>query len=156
MEKSGKNRFGKLLHGGDYNPEQWLDSPEILEKDLEFFLKANINVITVGMFSWSSLEPKEGTYQIDWLLKLVDKMYANGIHTILGTPSGARPQWLAKRYPEVLRVNAKRERELFGGRHNHCYTSAIYRRKVWDINQFLAKELGNHPGVLLGQLPGMA
>lgn len=149
MEKSGNSRFDQLLHGGDYNPEQWLDSPEILEKDLEFFLKANINVITVGMFSWSSLEPEEGTYQINWLLKIVDKMYANGIHTILGTPSGARPQWLAKRYPEVLRVNAKRERALFGGRHNHCYTSAIYRKKVQDINQFLAKELGNHPGVLL-------
>ena len=23
--------FGKLLHGGDYNPEQWLEYPEILE-----------------------------------------------------------------------------------------------------------------------------
>ena len=27
--------FGKMLHGGDYNPEQWLHSPEILEKDIE-------------------------------------------------------------------------------------------------------------------------
>ena len=24
----------KLLHGGDYNPEQWLDRPDILEKDV--------------------------------------------------------------------------------------------------------------------------
>ena len=22
-------------HGGDYNPEQWLSEPEILEKDIE-------------------------------------------------------------------------------------------------------------------------
>ena len=29
--------FGKMLHGGDYNPEQWLHSPEILEKDIEYF-----------------------------------------------------------------------------------------------------------------------
>ena len=27
--------FGKLLHGGDYNPEQWLHDPDILEKDIE-------------------------------------------------------------------------------------------------------------------------
>ena len=27
-------RTDKLLHGGDYNPEQWLDRPDILEKDL--------------------------------------------------------------------------------------------------------------------------
>ena len=31
-----------LLHGGDYNPEQWLDAPEILEKDLEYFEKTGI------------------------------------------------------------------------------------------------------------------
>ena len=35
--------FGKLLHGGDYNPEQWLDYPEILEQDLAYFKKARIN-----------------------------------------------------------------------------------------------------------------
>ena len=31
----GENvNFGKLIHGGDYNPEQWLHMPEILEKIL--------------------------------------------------------------------------------------------------------------------------
>ena len=25
----------RMLHGGDYNPEQWLDRPDLLEKDLE-------------------------------------------------------------------------------------------------------------------------
>ena len=34
--------FGKMIHGGDYNPEQWLDSPDILRKDIEYFKKAKI------------------------------------------------------------------------------------------------------------------
>ena len=37
--------FGKLLHGGDYNPEQWLEYPEILEQDLAYFKKAKINAV---------------------------------------------------------------------------------------------------------------
>lgn len=152
MEKGAKMRFEKILHGGDYNPEQWLDSPDILERDLELFLKAGINVVTMGMFSWAFLEPEEGKYQIDWLRCIIDRMYKNGIHTILGTPSGARPQWLADKYPEVLRVNAQREQSLYGGRHNHCYTSPAYRQKVREINLLLAKEMGNHPGVLLFHL----
>ncbi|MDW2797728.1 beta-galactosidase [Clostridium boliviensis] len=139
----------RLLHGGDYNPEQWLDSPDILKRDLELFLKAGINTVTMGMFSWALLEPEEGRYQIDWLTEIVDQLYQKGIYTILGTPSGARPQWLAKRYPEVLRVDEKRQRNLFGGRQNHCYTSPVYRQKVRKINVILAKELGSHPGVLL-------
>ena len=57
----------RLLHGGDYNPEQWLDRPDILKQDLELMKKAHVNVVTLGVFSWSTLEPEEGVYQLDWL-----------------------------------------------------------------------------------------
>lgn len=149
MKDSTAFRFDKLLYGGDYNPEQWLAYPEILEKDIEMFKKAGINTITVGMFSWAFLEPEEGDYQLQWLYDIVDRMYQNGIYTILGTPSGARPKWMAERYPEVLRVDAHRNRALFGGRHNHCYTSPVYREKVWEMNRRLAEKIGHHPGVIL-------
>ncbi|MBQ0001330.1 MAG: beta-galactosidase, partial [Clostridiales bacterium] len=58
-------------------------------------------------------------------------------------------KWLADKYPEVLRVNAKREKDLFGGRHNHCYTSPVYREKTRIINTKLAQKFGNHPGVIM-------
>ena len=103
-------KYGHLLHGGDYNPEQWLDRPDILEKDIEYFKKAKINTVSVGMFSWAMLEPEEGNYQFDWLEKVIDSLYAEGISTILSTPSGARPKWLSDKYPEVLRVNEKGRR----------------------------------------------
>ena len=32
-----KIEYGRMLHGGDYNPEQWLDRPDILKKDIEYF-----------------------------------------------------------------------------------------------------------------------
>ena len=35
-------KFPKLLHGGDYNPEQWLRYPEILKQDVELMKKADI------------------------------------------------------------------------------------------------------------------
>ncbi|UUX35112.1 beta-galactosidase [Fundicoccus culcitae] len=41
----------KILHGGDYFPEQWLDQPEVLEEDFALLKAANINTITVGMFA---------------------------------------------------------------------------------------------------------
>lgn len=136
-----------LMHGGDYNPEQWLDMPEVLETDIERFLEAKINTVTLGVFSWAKLEPKEGVYEFEWLEKIIDRLYENGISVILATPSGARPHWLADKYPEVLRVNSKRERMLFGGRHNHCLTSPVYREKVRLIDTELVKRLGNHPAV---------
>ena len=60
-------KFPKLLHGGDYNPEQWLRYPEILKQDVELMKKADINCVSVGIFSWAHLEPNEGEYDFDWL-----------------------------------------------------------------------------------------
>lgn len=142
-------QYHELLHGGDYNPEQWLKYPEILKKDIEYLKKANCNEVTVGVFSWSSLEPEEGVFNFGWLEEIINKLYENGIYVILATPSGARPQWLAQKYPEVLRTDEKRVKQLYGRRHNHCLTSPIYREKVRIINSELAKRFAKHPAVIM-------
>ena len=139
----------KLLHGGDYNPEQWLDRPDILAQDIELMKKARVNAVTLGVFSWSVLEPEEGVFKLDWLADIIHNLYANGICTILATPSAARPAWLAHKYPEVRRVRADRVRELYNRRQNYCYTSSIYREKVRTIDQKLAQRFGNDPAVIL-------
>lgn len=137
----------QILYGGDYNPEQWLDTPEILEQDIAYMKEAGINTVTLGVFSWAMLEPSEGNYQIDWLERIVGRLYKEGIATILGTPSGARPKWMSDAYPEVLRTEADRRRNLFGGRHNHCFTSPVYREKVRQINLVLGSRFASNPAV---------
>lgn len=41
---------GGFLHGGDYNPEQWLDRPDILKEDVRMMKKAGVNCVTLGVF----------------------------------------------------------------------------------------------------------
>ena len=137
-----------FIYGGDYNPEQWLDTPEILKKDIEYMKAAHINEVTLGVFSWSVLEPQEGVYHFEWLKQLINNLWKNGISVMLSTPSAARPKWLSDAYPEVLRVNEDRTKNLFGGRHNHCYTSPIYREAIYKIDRKLSEEFGNHPAIL--------
>ena len=139
----------KLLHGGDYNPEQWLDRSDILAQDIELMKKARVNTVTLGVFSWSALEPQEGVYTLNWLADIIHNLYANGIHTILATPSAARPAWLAHKYPEVRRVRADRVRELYNRRQNYCYTSPLYRDKVRSIDKKMAQRFGSDPAVIL-------
>lgn len=139
----------RLLHGGDYNPEQWLDYPEILAKDLELMKKARVNTVTVGIFSWSTLEPKEGEYHFEWLDKVFEEMNNMGGRVILATPGGGRPQWLSETYPEVNRTNEFGQKHRHGFRHNHCYTSPIYRQKVQTINRLLAQRYGQNPALLM-------
>jgi len=139
--------FDHIVHGGDYNPDQWIETPEIWDEDMRLMKLAHINSATVGIFSWAMLEPEEGVYNFEWLDNLMDKMYENGIGVILATPSGARPAWLAEKYPEVLRVPESGIRNEYGVRHNHCLTSPIYREKVRNINRKLAERYKNHPAL---------
>jgi len=140
--------FGEILYGGDYNPEQWLERPDILEKDIEMLKEAKINVVSMGIFSWSMLEPEEGRFDFSWMEERIDTLYRNGIKVFLSTPSGGKPKWMADKYPEILRVREDRQRELYGFRHNHCYSSPVYREKVRMMNNRLAQKFGDHPGVL--------
>lgn len=134
-----KIEYGRFLHGGDYNPEQWLRYPEVLQEDIELMKKADINCVSVGIFSWAHLEPQEGVYDFDWLADVIDNLYKNGIYTVLATPSGAKPLWMSEKYEEIRRVQPSGLRELSGARHNHCYTSPVYREKVREMDRRLAE-----------------
>lgn len=138
--------FPHMLHGGDYNPDQWMD-PNIWDEDFRIAKLAGINTLTVGIFSWSSYEAEEGVYNFDWLDDIMGRIAAAGMKAVLATPTGARPAWMDQKYPEVRRVDETGHRYLHNGRHNHCLTSPVYREKVTQINTLLAKRYKDHPAL---------
>lgn len=142
-------KFPRMLHGADYNPDQWKNTPEVWDEDMRLMKLAHCNSMSVGIFSWVSLEPEEGRFEFGWLDEIMDKIYENGGRVVLATPSGARPAWMSFRYPEILRVHPNRQRILHGGRHNHCYTSPVYREKTQIINRKLAERYKDHPALIV-------
>ena len=77
--------FPHMLIGGDYNPDQWVDYPEILAKDMELMREANCNEMTLGIFSWDTIEPREGEFDFSLLDERMDAIYQNGGRVILAT-----------------------------------------------------------------------
>jgi beta-galactosidase len=140
-------RLPHLIHGGDYNPDQW--TPDIWAEDIRLMKLAYCNAMTVGVFAWSALEPEEGRFEFGWLDQVMDLLAQNSIYVVLATPSGARPAWLSAKYPEVMRVRPDRGQTLHGGRHNHCFTSPVYREKVRIINTHLAERYKDHTALLV-------
>lgn len=137
-----------MLHGGDYNPDQWLDTPEVWDEDMRLMRLAGCNAMSVGIFSWSQLEPHEGRFEFGWLDAIMDKLADNGAYAVLATPSAAQPAWMSARYPEVLRVGRDGQRRRHAGRVNYCLTSPTYRQKVRTINARLAERYKDHPALL--------
>jgi beta-galactosidase len=136
--------FAHILHGGDWSPEQWLSEPGILDEDFRLMDKAGCNTFSIGIFAWSHLEPEEGRFTLEWLDRVMDGLAKRGFYAFLATPSGAKPQWMSEKYPEVRRIGADGQRERHGGRHNHCFTSPVYREKVRLINTKLAERYKGH------------
>lgn len=139
--------FPHMVHGADYNPDQWLGHPEIIDEDMRLMKLAGMNSVSLAIFAWKALEPEEGVYTFEWLDQMMDKLEKNGMKVVLATPSGARPAWMDLAHPEVLRVNSHLEKNLHGGRHNHCYTSPYYRKKTAEMNRMLAERYKSHPAL---------
>ncbi|TVP76393.1 MAG: beta-galactosidase, partial [Puniceicoccaceae bacterium] len=150
MDPSYPHQFpksGQILYGADYNPDQWLDSPEVLEDDIRLMKHLGVTSASIGIFSWTSLEPEEGVFCFDWLDATMERFERAGLTAFLATPSASKPNWLAQQHPEICRVDQDGKRAPLGGRHNHCPTSPIYRQYVRRINHELAKRYAGHPAL---------
>lgn len=149
MKKDRALENKALLYGADYNPEQWLDYPEVLNEDIRLMKLAKVNTVSLGIFSWAVLEPEEGKYNLDYMEEIINRLYENGISVNLATPTGAMPNWLTNKYPEVLQTAENGVQNIPGKRHNFCYTSPVMREKMRMMNRKLSERFGKHPGVLM-------
>ena len=75
MRKYINDSFPHFLHGGDYNPEQWIANKEIWDEDMRLLGEANCNELTVGIFSWATIEPEEGKYDFSFLDEIIEKIF---------------------------------------------------------------------------------
>jgi beta-galactosidase len=140
-------RIGGVAFGGDYNPEQW-DRP-VWDEDVELMRRAGVNLVTLGVFAWASLEPEPGRFTFDWLDDAMDLLHANGISVDLATPTAAPPVWLSHEHPEVLPVMEDGEVFGFGNRMHYDPTSPRYREHAARITTALAVRYSRHPALAM-------
>ncbi|WP_285785307.1 beta-galactosidase [Microbispora sp. NBRC 16548] len=141
------DRLGGLAYGGDYNPEQW--DPGVWREDVRLMREARVNLVSLGVFAWASLEPEPGTYEFGWLDEVMDLLHENGIAVNLATPTAAPPAWLTHRHPAVLPVMADGERFGFGNRLHYDPSSPIYREHAANITRRLAERYSFHPALAM-------
>ncbi|MBD2844187.1 beta-galactosidase [Paenibacillus sp. IB182496] len=141
------DKLPKIWYGGDYNPEQW-EAP-IWDEDMRMFKLAGIDVATINVFAWSLIQPDEDTYDFSALDAMMDRLHASGVYVCLATGTGAHPAWMAKRHPDVLRVDYEGRKRAYGGRHNSCPSSPTYRLHAGRIADKLAERYAQHPALLI-------
>ncbi|NAZ81615.1 beta-galactosidase [Kineococcus sp. R8] len=136
---------GRLLFGGDYNPEQW--PREVWDEDVRLMRAAGTTTATVGVFSWSVLEPRPGEFTFDWLDEVFDLLHRNGIGVVLATPTASPPPWFSSAHPDALPVEADGTRKVHGSRDTYCHSAPAYRAACVRIATALAERYGRHPAL---------
>ncbi|MFC7328411.1 beta-galactosidase [Marinactinospora rubrisoli] len=134
-------------YGGDYNPEQWPE--EVRREDMALMRRAGVTLATVGVFSWSLLEPEEGRYDFGWLDRVLDDLHANGVRAALATPTASPPPWFGPAYPDALPVTADGVRLTHGSRDTYCVCAPAYAVASRRIARALAARYGRHPALAL-------
>jgi len=151
---STANRFAENLRhwpteglsfGGDYNPEQWPD--DIVAQDMELMREAGVNLVTLGVFSWITYEPREGCFDFSWLDGMLDLLAGNAIRVDLATPTAAVPMWLHRLHPEILPQDEFGHPLAPGGRMGWCPSSPVFREYSLRIVERLAAHVAGHPAV---------
>jgi beta-galactosidase len=136
----------RVLFGAAYYHEYQLR--DRLEEDLDLMVDARFTVIRVGESVWSTWEPENGRFDLDWLRPVLDGAHERGISVILGTPTYAVPPWLARQYPEITGERATGQRIGWGARQEVDFTHPAFRFHAERVIRAIVARYATHPAVI--------
>lgn len=135
-----------MPYGGDYNPEQWPE--DTWAEDMRLLKLAHIDIVTLNVFSWAALQSDEVTYHFEKLDKIMNLVRDNGMKVCMATSTGAHPAWMARKHPDILRVESNGMRRKFGSRHNSCPNSPTYQKYAKALAARLAERYKDYDNIV--------
>jgi beta-galactosidase len=136
----------RVLFGAAYYHEY--QPYERLKDDLDLMAAARFTVIRVGESVWSTWEPENGRFDLDWLQPVLDGAHERGISVVLGTPTYAVPPWLARQYPEIAGEARTGERIGWGARQEVDFTHPAFRFHAERVIRKITARYADHPAVI--------
>jgi beta-galactosidase len=136
----------RILFGAAYYAE-YQPSPR-LDEDMDLMQQARFTVIRVGESVWSTWEPENGVFDLDWLEPVLDAASARGISVIVGTPTYAAPPWLARAYPEINAQRATGKPAGWGARQEIDFTHPAFLFHAERIIRKIMDRYAGHPAVI--------
>jgi beta-galactosidase len=137
----------QIHFGGDYNPEQWPE--DVWPQDVALMKQAGVNLVTLGVFSWSLIEPRPGEFDFAWLDKVVELLSESGIKVDMATATASPPPWLVAEHPEILPVTESGTTLASGSRQAYCPSSPIYRAAAARLVEAVVTRYSGNDTVVL-------
>ncbi|MCC2031623.1 beta-galactosidase [Microbacterium allomyrinae] len=136
-----------MLYGADYNPDQWPE--DVWDEDVRLMREAGVNIVSLGIFAWSRIQPAEDEWDFAWLDTVIEKLHAGGIAVNLATATASPPPWVSAQYPETLPADESGASYWPGSRQHFAPASPTYRRLAGELVRRLAERYAHHPAVVM-------
>lgn len=140
----------KLYHGAAYYPE--LRPRTEVARDIDMMLKAGFNVVRIGEFAWTKMEPHPDEFALDFFAEIIDELYAAGISTIFCTPTAAPPIWFSHGHPERMYRDEHFRTWGHGARQHACTNHPYLHERAEKISTAISSRFGKHPGLIAWQI----
>ncbi|HYC72645.1 MAG TPA: beta-galactosidase [Opitutaceae bacterium] len=140
----------KLFHGSCHYPELWPEAR--LDDDIAEMKRAGLNLVRIGEFAWSRMEPEEGRISLDYFVRVMDRFHAAGLGVVFCTPTPTPPVWLTHGRPERCFVDADGRTMSHGARQHASYEDPAVRAACRRIVEACARALGRHPALVAWQV----
>lgn len=138
-------RLGRLGYGADYNPEQWDEAT--WAEDAKLMREAGVNIVSLGIFAWASIQPGPGRFEPAWLDRVMDLLVNNGVSVCLATATASPPPWLIEAHPEILPVDEGGHTLWQGSRQHFCPSSPAFKEAASELVERLAERYAKHPAL---------
>lgn len=132
-----------------YYPEHWPEN--IWAEDARRMAEMGLELVRIGEFAWSRIEPEQGRYDWGWLDRAIHRLASAGLQIILGTPTATPPKWLVDRMPDMVAIDEQGCPRGFGSRRHYCFSHPGYRAECRRIVAALAARYGQHPAIIMWQ-----
>ncbi|WP_406052494.1 beta-galactosidase [Kribbella sp. NBC_00889] len=116
--------------------------------DLDLMAAAGITAIRVGESVWSTWEPRDGVFDLEWILPVLDAAGERGIDVVLGTPTYAVPPWLQRAHPEIAAERRTGERVPWGIRQEVDFGQPAFRFHAERVIRRIVGRYRDHPAVI--------
>ncbi|MBD9162469.1 MAG: beta-galactosidase [Blautia wexlerae] len=143
-------KWNGILYGGDYCPEQW--DEETLHEDIRIMKEYGINAVTLNVHSWCVYQPEEGAYSFGVMDHIIHLLEENGINIVMATGTAALPNWLLKKYPDIMAQSIRGVRNRPARRVNYCPNNKEFKHRIQEICEVLAKHYKDQKNIVLWHL----
>ncbi|TCO18565.1 beta-galactosidase [Kribbella steppae] len=139
----------RVVLGTAYYPEYLpAELRDRVETDLDLMVAAGITAIRVGESVWSTWEPRDGVFELDWIRPVLDGAADRGIGVVLGTPTYAVPPWLQRAHPEIAAERRTGERVPWGVRQEVDYHQPAFLFHAERVIRRIVEHHRDHPAVI--------